>query len=255
ADRKHTHEDHPRRLPIGFAHRGGPVRPGGWRAPDNTLSTFRTAYDDGAPGIESDVRATSDNVSVLFHDANLASNGPRIDGLAKADLPDWVPTIADFYATVPADVEFCVDVLDPSTVQTVLEAARAAGAPDRLWLVTSWPEARNWRAEVGPEPHLVAGLSWSRSRTGFTAAATEVGASDYCTINMEDRRWNRRRIADTHHAGLLAFGWRAVSATQIKRLVRLGADGIYSDTTSLLVRLLPSRPPSRVYTASRRSVR
>jgi glycerophosphoryl diester phosphodiesterase len=52
--------------PLIVAHRGASAL-----APENTLAAFRRAIEDGAEGIEFDVRMTKDNVPVVFHDAAL----------------------------------------------------------------------------------------------------------------------------------------------------------------------------------------
>lgn len=54
-----------------LAHRGGQGR-----APENTLEAFRQAKEDGADGIECDVRLTRDGEPVLFHDRD----GRRLTG-------------------------------------------------------------------------------------------------------------------------------------------------------------------------------
>lgn len=236
----HSHVDLAAPLPIGFAHRGGPQRPAGWRVPDNTLDTFRAALAAGAVGVESDVRLTADGVAVLFHDPTTAA-GASVAALRRAELPSYAPSIDEFYDTVADTVEVCLDVLDVGALPRVLEAARRHDALARLWLVKSWPQPRAWRAEIGPHPHLVAGLTWPRSRPGFATVAGAIGASDCCTLNMEDRRWSRGRVAVAHRAGLLTFGWHALTAPQVRRLRLLGADGIYSDTVALLTRFLPHR--------------
>ncbi|MEI3612937.1 glycerophosphodiester phosphodiesterase [Pseudogracilibacillus sp. SO30301A] len=55
-----------------IAHRGASTY-----APENTLAAFQKALDQGADGIELDVRLTKDNVPVICHDAtvNRTSNG------------------------------------------------------------------------------------------------------------------------------------------------------------------------------------
>src|SRR5688572_26281908 len=40
-------------------------------APENTLAAFRRAIEDGAEGIEFDVRLAKDGVAVVHHDASL----------------------------------------------------------------------------------------------------------------------------------------------------------------------------------------
>ena len=55
------------RKPLIIAHRGASAL-----APENTLAAFQKAIDDGADGIELDVRIVKDGVPVVFHDSTLA---------------------------------------------------------------------------------------------------------------------------------------------------------------------------------------
>ncbi len=52
--------------PLIIAHRGASAL-----APENTFAAFQKAIDDGADGIEFDVRLAKDGVPVVFHDATL----------------------------------------------------------------------------------------------------------------------------------------------------------------------------------------
>jgi len=52
--------------PLIIAHRGASAL-----APENTLAAFQKAIEDGADGIEFDVRISKDGVPVVFHDATL----------------------------------------------------------------------------------------------------------------------------------------------------------------------------------------
>jgi len=67
-----------------YGHRGA-----SGRLPENTPGAFRGAIDDGADGVEFDVRATADGVPVILHDRDLArtttGSGP-VDEVAAADL-------------------------------------------------------------------------------------------------------------------------------------------------------------------------
>ena len=51
--------------------------------PENTLSAFTRALDDGAAGVELDVRLASDGVPVVIHDATLRRTGLREGVVAK----------------------------------------------------------------------------------------------------------------------------------------------------------------------------
>lgn len=57
-------------LPLIIGHRGASAL-----APENTIAAFRRAIDDGADGIEFDVRLARDGVAVVIHDATLERTG------------------------------------------------------------------------------------------------------------------------------------------------------------------------------------
>jgi glycerophosphoryl diester phosphodiesterase len=67
-----------------FAHRGSSAR-----YPEHTRAAYRQAIDDGADGIECDVRLTSDGALVCWHDATVKRTtgvAGRIDRLSLSDL-------------------------------------------------------------------------------------------------------------------------------------------------------------------------
>jgi glycerophosphoryl diester phosphodiesterase len=66
--------------PLIIAHRGASAV-----APENTLAAFARAMDDGADGIEFDVRRSRDGVPVVIHDATLQRTGLREEAVAGMD--------------------------------------------------------------------------------------------------------------------------------------------------------------------------
>lgn len=70
--------------PLIIAHRGSSAI-----APENTLAAFRQAIEDGADGLEFDVRLTRNGVPVVFHDATLkriANKNFRVSNLTSDEL-------------------------------------------------------------------------------------------------------------------------------------------------------------------------
>lgn len=103
--------------PLIIAHRGASAL-----APENSLAAFERAINDGADGLEFDVRLAKDGVPVVFHDASLrrvANKEHQIssltsDELQTVDIGSWfnqkhpnraqrgfssetVPTLAQFF--------------------------------------------------------------------------------------------------------------------------------------------------------------
>lgn len=71
-------------IPLIIAHRGASAF-----APENTLGAFKRAIEDGAEGIEFDVRLTIDGEVVVIHDASLRRTGLRegsISEMTSAEL-------------------------------------------------------------------------------------------------------------------------------------------------------------------------
>ena len=58
--------------PLIIAHRGASAL-----APENTFAAFQKAIEDGAEGIEFDVRLSKDGVPVVFHDPDAKSSGTK----------------------------------------------------------------------------------------------------------------------------------------------------------------------------------
>lgn len=73
-----------RRFPLIIGHRGASTL-----APENTLAAFARAFEDGADGIELDVRLARDGVPVVIHDADLrrtAGLNTLVAGLTSTQL-------------------------------------------------------------------------------------------------------------------------------------------------------------------------
>jgi glycerophosphoryl diester phosphodiesterase len=91
-------------LPLIVAHRGASAL-----APENTLAAFKKAIEDGAEGIEFDVRLSKDGEAVVFHDADLKRIGGRdekiidfsFEELQKIDAGSWFNRVFPKIANEP----------------------------------------------------------------------------------------------------------------------------------------------------------
>lgn len=227
-------------LPVGFAHRGG-LDPG----PQNTLPTFASACAAGVAGLESDAWLTRDDVAVLDHDGLLPPDDTPITAVNRGDLPAYIPTLDELYDKCGTDFQLSIDILDDAALPRLVETAHRYGAANRLWIVARWPKPALWRERFGEDVHVVAGLGRSRLQSEFARPLGQIAARGCCAVNMHDVLWTRGRVAAVHHAGLLAFGWRANTIWQIHRLLRFGCDGVFSDSVpALLATTAPAPVPS-----------
>jgi glycerophosphoryl diester phosphodiesterase len=127
--------------PLVFAHRGGAEA-----MPEHTLAAYLRALEDGADGLECDVRLTRDGHLVCFHDRRLdrTSNGrglvsyKTLAQLEELDFGSWHP-----------DAEQEADDPDRTrllTLDRLLATLRDSGRPVKLLIETKHPS--RWGPEV-----------------------------------------------------------------------------------------------------------
>ena len=130
--------------PLVFAHRGSSEA-----RPEHTLAAYLHALDEGADGLECDVRLTRDGHLVCVHDRRLdrTSNGRgRVSAktLAELDALDfgsWHPAAEDLATDDPP----APDLTRLLTLERLLEALRDRGRRVRLLIETKHP------SRYGPE--------------------------------------------------------------------------------------------------------
>jgi glycerophosphoryl diester phosphodiesterase len=222
---------------IGFAHRGARAE-----CRENTLEAFARALELGASGLESDAWLTADGVVVLDHDGVTGSRWRRraVSVQNRGDLPPHIPGLSELYEQCGSNYELSLDVKDPAALPDIVAVASAAGAVDRLWLCYhDWRIMAGWRAETGPA-HLVESTNVHWISEGLEARVAALGDAGVDAINLPGAQWDNQMVDQVHRAGRRAFGWNAQSTQQIRRLVDLGLDGIYSDHIDRLMAVIGS---------------
>ncbi|MBK5307332.1 MAG: glycerophosphodiester phosphodiesterase [Frankiaceae bacterium] len=221
---------------LGFAHRGASAH-----APENTLRAFRLALAMGAPGIETDVWMTADEVPVLHHGGSVRRR--PIASTPAAELPPLVPSLADLYAACGTDVELSLDLKDGRAAAAAVQVAQSAGHDlSRLWLCGGVQGPLSWR-HVDPAVRLVAGVDPRQARP-WTDQLARLRDGGIDAVNVRHRRWSKALVDSVHEHGLLAFGWDAQSTRRIRALFALGCDAVYSDHVDRLVSVLREERPS-----------
>lgn len=222
------------RPPIGFAHRGARAH-----APENTIESFALALKLGATGLESDVWLTADGVAVLDHDGVVRSGLRRrpIGTVARADLPSWIPTLEELYATCGTSFQLSLDVKDPAAAEPTMAVARAAGddAITRLWLCHhDWHVVRRWRA-LDAEVRLVDSTRLRRMKDGAERRAADLADAGIDAVNLHHSDWNLGLATLFHRFERVCFGWDAQFERVLSQILRYGLDGVFSDHVDRMV--------------------
>ena len=221
-----------RRPPLGFAHRGARAH-----APENTLEAFALARRLGATGLESDVWLTADGVPVLDHDG-VVRRGLRRHGIAevaRADLPEHIPSLAELYDACGAEVPLSLDVKDPAAFGPTVGVARDAGAAEQLWLChPDWEVVAGWRRDA-EEVHLVDSTRIARLKDGPERRAMQLRDAGIGCINLHESDWTAGLTTLFHRFGLECFGWDAQLPRHLDALLGMGIDAVYSDHVDVMV--------------------
>ena len=203
--------------PLIIAHRGA-----SFDAPENTLAAFRLAFAQGADGIETDFRLSSDGEIVCIHDAttrrtagtNLRVARHSLEELRRLDFGVWkgaqwqgerIPTLAEVLAIIPAGKKLFIECKDG--VEMI--------APLRKLLTSTTIDTEQLRFLAFDATLLVA------LKQNFPSIKS--------CLNLE-----------YHRAGLIG-PWRPLPKEILRILADCGADGLSSQAHPLIDRALVKR--------------
>jgi glycerophosphoryl diester phosphodiesterase len=207
-----------RRGPFVFAHRGSSES-----LPEHTLAAYQRAIDEGADGLECDVRLTRDGHLVCVHDRKLdrVSNGTgRISRLNLAELDEldfgsWHPN----WPSSPDELIF--DRPEPAsnlrtqvlTAERLLTTALEASRPLRLLIETKHPS--RFRGDVEEKlVELLREFGLDRHRPDSPVQVTVMSFSALAVrrcrelVPALDTVWLTEFATPGLRSGLLPFGAR-----------------------------------------------
>ncbi len=249
-------------LPLAFAHRGGSLL---W--PENTLPAFRGALELGITHLETDVHRTRDGELVVFHDARLDRTTDGHGYIKNFTLAELRRLDAGHRMTpdgksfpfrgkglvIPTFAELCQ--LDPSARINVELKAEGVDLPRAMWrfieehelydriLVAAAKHAlvREFRVLSGGQ---VATSASAREVAGFWAAA-RAGLSGRVAIEFDALQVpvaqgpltvvTPRFMAAAHARGVHVHVWTIDDPAEMRRLAKMGVDGLMSDRPDLLL--------------------
>lgn len=226
---------------LGIAHRGA-----SGRAPENTHAAFAAALALGAEAIELDVQLSADGELVVIHDETLDrttdGQGPVGDRsaaeLMRLDAGSWfgaefrgerIPRLADVLTQLRDRVTLNVEIKSARDLGVIEPKLAALVAAERAteWVVFSSFHAQGVRNMRAAAPWARLGVLCDQDPLpGGLELAIEIGAE----LLSPGRRWvDGRVVAAAHARGLAVWVWTVNEPGEIRRLIALGVDAIFSD--------------------------
>ncbi|HEX5456581.1 MAG TPA: glycerophosphodiester phosphodiesterase family protein [Candidatus Saccharimonadales bacterium] len=240
-----------------FAHRGGNAAEGAY---ENTAKAFKSAVRLGYKFIETDVIVTRDNQVLCYHGAHnwytKRHSGlelrRKVQKLTYAQvraqkLPDGqeIPKLEDILRAYPK-VLFSIDVKTREAIGPLVKLIKRLGAEDRV-IITSFSLYRSLKANQLLRGHdrqaslclsRVSAKALSPINSLFIRYIRLLGVR-YLQISYT--RINKRLIRLAHKNNIYVYAWTVNNQKAMKKMVKLGVDGIMSDESELLLKTVKNK--------------
>lgn len=237
---------------LGVAHRGGSRY-----APENTLPAFRLALDEGVRALECDVQRTRDGHLVVIHDQTVerTTNGRgavpslTLEALRRLDAGSWfgpafagtmVPELDEVLDLVRGRALLQIEIKNAPTFydgieRELVEAIRRRGMEEDVLFMSF--DHQSVRTVRDLSPRSPCGIIYAARLVDAPSAARAAGADALCI----DWEFVTPDVVDAaHRAGLHVLVWTVDDEADARHCLALGVDGITSNDTRLLRRLLPA---------------
>lgn len=238
--------------PVIFAHRGASAH-----APENTLAAFDLAIEQGADGVELDVKLSADGQVVVIHDATVdrttGAHG-RVKDMTLAELrslgagsffsekfqSEKIPTLEEVFETVGKRTFINVELTNYNTprdhlVESVCTLVKKFGLQKSVMFSSFLPgnlaNARSYLPDVPTGLLALNGILglWSRS-FGFAFGK-------YNALHPHLRNATQNLIYFTHRLKKRIHVWTVNEEADLRRLFKWGVDGIFTDDPQLAVKV------------------
>jgi len=218
-----------------WAHRGDSAH-----APENTMRAFDQARAKGADGIELDVCFDADKNVVVFHDDELERLTGKIGRMDQTSTVDRValrvggepiPLLAELLHSI--DLEVNVEIKSNKTgrmgdlVAATAKVIKDSGRADRI-LISSFDPFVLVQAHRHLPDIALAYLFHDEQpfplRRGWAGRLS--GAS---LFHPQHTLCTEASVKAWHTAGMPVNAWTVDDATELRRLAKLGIDGVFSN--------------------------
>ena len=233
---------------VRIAHRGAKLE-----APENTMSAFTAAFNQGATNIECDVRLTSDNVPIIMHDATLErttnGNGPvdqcTYQTIQSLDAGSWfhedfkgtsIPQLSELLrwqkqSNIALHLE--IKPMSPEVLNAgldvILKQVHAFANTEKIFLLSFQYAVLERLQELNSPLPRVLSVFHCQQQDIENAAAVNCRQINSCYNHV-----CRKSIQDIQDRGFQAGIFTIDHGAQIKELTQYNVDAVFIDDMRLL---------------------
>lgn len=235
-----------RRKNMLIAHRGASDL-----APENTLKAFDLAIELGANFIEFDVRRTVDNEIVIMHDPGVFRTTHRLGFVKRLTLKkikslnagngESIPTLKELLQATKGKIGYMCELKVKGISEKVVKILSENNALDSTILI-SFKHKELLKCQIEhPELKLGAiipsGFGWITNWFFRKKILTYLSEKNFFSINPFFPLVDKRFVDRAHESDLKVFPWTINSKSKMKKLSKMGVDGILTNHISKLKNL------------------
>jgi glycerophosphoryl diester phosphodiesterase len=242
--------------PLILAHRGASAN-----APENTLAAFELALEQGAHGVELDVKLSADDEIVVMHDATVdrtTGGKGRVSDLTLAALRELdagssfsekfngekIPTLSDVFEAIGDRALINVELTNYKTprdglADKVCDLVKRFGLGERILFSSFLPS--NLKRTRSLLPDTPRGLLALSGWLGWWARSFGFNFGDYQAQHPSLRDTTPQQIARVHRLKRRVNVYTVNAAEDMRRLINWGVDGIITDDPQLAMEVLSEK--------------
>lgn len=225
-----------------FAHRGS-----SFHRAEQSRESFVAAIEEGADGIECDVRITSDGVAFCWHDRDLqrlTGEPIPISKVSSSDLKELVIKDRQFTGTPISFEELAILVKDSNT-RLLVETKHPVLSGSRVEI-----EVARIAKQYGIEVQILSFAFTAIRRAAILLPMSQhvqliqharllpLAQTAIIGLDIELIRKDPRLIDSLHHQGKKLLVWTVNDDDEFRSLARLGVEGIITDIPAQAKRVL-----------------
>jgi glycerophosphoryl diester phosphodiesterase len=205
-------------------------------APYGSVEGLRLALRLGATSLGAKGWLTRDGHLVLAKEDAIGSlRRRRVASMARADLPEWVPTFDDLLAACGPDVPVALSVADDAAFEAAVAIARNQGGAGQLWIRHDDPDVLGaWRTRYD-DVRLVNTVRIPALKDSVERRAATLRSLGIDALEARYSEWSGGHVALLHRFGRYARATDANHDEIIRQLMRKGLDSIGGDHPDRLV--------------------
>jgi glycerophosphoryl diester phosphodiesterase len=239
--------------PVIIAHRGDKAH-----APENTLAAFRMAAEKGAPAIEFDVKLTRDGRVIVIHDQTVDRTSDGRGDVRRLSFTDlraleagaWfseknrgekIPTLDEVFEEVGRRLHMNVELTNYATpaddlVRSVADIVSKHGVQSRVIFSSFFP--LNLRKAGAFLPEVPRGLLAWAGWMGSLARHVTGRSRGYFALHPHLTDVTEKLVRGYHADGKLVNVWTVNRQDDLRRMLELGVDGLFTDDPGAALNLL-----------------